>query len=566
MTRKAKKLNIFHRVHKQVPKLGSAPRFLWHLFISISLCLPPVPLMPQKAFGQSYQAGYSYYMKGKTAKAESALLKALKLTKRASEKAKIYKLLGIVQYMRNKKGAATTSFRRALAFNPRTSISSSEVLDTSVIAYFNQVKSMRRPTKARRPAPKTTTARFGKPTNNTTILIQSNVRARVYIDGIITGNTGTVIEASPGRTVLTLKANGYKTKKLGINVRKNRQNGFRVTMDKIKPKVKPRPKRVVRRKRSSQGGMFQEKEPQFSDNNRRRTRNQRRPSLVDEFNSDGSYPSAPAPGAAPMAPAPSPYGYPAPMPAYPPMMPYPPMYPPMMPYAPAPYMPPPSPYGGSPYGGGGIASPPPPEYHAPSQSPSYRKKSRRRRAASSGGPDNLFIALLPFGAGQYQNGDMLFGAFFTAAELGSLIIWNQSTTAADSAASDQKTINDSDDYPKDKAGTERKQEDINILQKFINEQRTQADIAIILFGALWAGGALEAILNAPVPKRKKKRRRYGLLEAQEYKLAKGDNLDYRMIGDQISPSRPAPLKMEFRPVFFQEEESLEIGLGLNIDF
>src|SRR5690606_27133460 len=116
-------------------------------------------------------------------------------------KAKTLKLLGISQYMRGNKGGAANTFKAALKANPKTVISQNEVLDESVIGFFNGVKGKQgskgagpkkqiaqKPKKAQGPPASKTGA--NKKKTSTFIRITSNVQGSVFIDGILAGQTG----------------------------------------------------------------------------------------------------------------------------------------------------------------------------------------------------------------------------------------------------------------------------------------------------------------------------------------------------------------------------------------
>ena len=115
-----------------------------------------------KLIAQSYAAGQARYMKNDFKGAEQSLEKALTKEKRTPERAKIFKLLGIVQYMQANKPSASKSFKQALALDPRLTVTEDEALDESVIPFFNQNKA---PATAAAPVAKTpaATARSAPP-------------------------------------------------------------------------------------------------------------------------------------------------------------------------------------------------------------------------------------------------------------------------------------------------------------------------------------------------------------------------------------------------------------------
>ena len=157
-----------------------------------------------KIFAQTYEIGYKKYTLGDIAGSELSLKKAVVKTRNSAEKAKIHKLLGITQHMQGKTAEAKLNFQKAIAYDPRTEVSATEVLDGSVIPFFKKIKQAY---KKRRPAASMTqqqskkvesspTPTMGKPTKSTTIYIQSNVgKGSVFIDGILAGNTGPLYHA-----------------------------------------------------------------------------------------------------------------------------------------------------------------------------------------------------------------------------------------------------------------------------------------------------------------------------------------------------------------------------------
>lgn len=97
------------------------------------------------ALGQSssqaaFEQGYQSYMRNQFPIAETHFRKALQTAPTGEDKAFILKFLGISQYMRGDKKSATLSFREAVTLNPKTAIFQGEVLDSTVIPFFNNVK------------------------------------------------------------------------------------------------------------------------------------------------------------------------------------------------------------------------------------------------------------------------------------------------------------------------------------------------------------------------------------------------------------------------------------------
>lgn len=133
-----------------------------------------------------------------------------------------------------------------------------------------------------------------------------------------------------------------------------------------------------------------------------------------------------------------------------------------------------------------------------------RVSSTKKSAARKSNP---LIKFLPFGAGQYQNGNYLLGGAFTAVQGGALILYvmnASAVTTATSAAS--KAI-----AARDASGAS--QDDIDYYDKQATDQLAyakssddNATLCLLGFGAAWAASSIEAAINAPSGKSNKKTR------------------------------------------------------------
>jgi len=565
------------------------------------------------AYAQNYSAAEARYMRGDFSGAETSVGQALRSEKRSGERARLLKLLGIVQFMQNRRQPAAQSFRQALQLNPQTTISPDEVLDESVIAFFNSQRSTatQRPNtstasaanRPRTPAgaaatanrpqnPRTPTTARAAPAPNaqqaktTKVLVRSNVtNANISIDGILAGSVGAAIEADPGRVVLEVTAPGHISRKVAVNILDGRETIVTVNLERVPP---PRPKTPppqprqnlaavppggaaagARSQRNVRGGNNQRPRGNGADASGRtddsalflpdpgtedlvedqstagrdlagefmmdaatggftaQQRNQPPPMQQQPMQQQPMQPQfqqpmyAPPPAygqpmyGQPMYGAPPMYGpgYGAPMYA-PPAPPPPPAY---DPYAIQPSqldagseMPDPAPPGAPPAGG----------RRGDRSSPTAAKKS-----GSTGG---TLIRLMPFGVGQFVNGSTLLGAAFAVGEAGALFYWFQTSQAATKAASDTNTIladrrktaegisnqAEREEYEKE-TETFRTQR-----QAFVASTHQSAQYGLIGFGALWAIGAIEAVMNQPEassPNRNPRRRSSGfsLLPTQD---------------------------------------------------
>jgi hypothetical protein len=485
-------------------------------FLAVSALLTPCSL-----YGQSYQAGYKKYTLGDMTGAEAALLKATKTSLSPADKAQTYKLLGIVQYSQGKKRPAAASFKMALASNPALTISGSEVLDSSVIGFFDKIKASFKPTAKRsvRPAATSNSAavsaptapRGGKAPGITRLLVKSNApSAEIFIDGIIVGNTGNELDIPPGSTVVTLKAKGFKTKTFKMNIKPGRVNQFNLKLVKL-AKALPKPKkRLARRqpkaKKSSGGGdLFEDEEPQY------------RPEPTANSSSDSQ---SVAPGSAlttdPMAgmqppPAPAAPAVPAlqAAPAAPaaggssPVV--------IVPISPSGggYAPPPNPYGaygnpygapyGNPYGAYGGYPPPPPPQPAPAAPPppdyfnSTPKSSGKKSGFGKGKKELSLMTLMPFGLGQFSNGNSMLGTVVAGGQIGALAFWYSNKKDAESAFTEAKQVKASDAFD---AEPERRDQYLRQMDSYITKKEEMAQMSLLAFGGLWGFGVVEAYMTA----------------------------------------------------------------------
>lgn len=200
-------------------------------FLTALMLLSMIP----DAFSQSYSTGYSKYVKGDFAGAENAFKLTLNKSISDAEKARLHKMIGISQYMQGKRIAAETSFQQAKALNPYINISASEVLDDSIIPFFNTVQAA--PSKASsRPAPAAA---------STTLKIYANVPgATITVDGVKLGTIGKPISVTPGIHEVTVSARGYQAVTQPIDIRSGVANNLSVNLKKA-TSTKPEPAPVI---------------------------------------------------------------------------------------------------------------------------------------------------------------------------------------------------------------------------------------------------------------------------------------------------------------------------------
>jgi hypothetical protein len=203
------------------------------------------------ALGQSFAIGYVKYQKGDFAGAETALAQALKTTQDPGERVKILKFRGIVQYMLGNQNGAASTFKEALSQSPSLVIDAADVLDETVVQFFEDLK-------RKTPSQSTKTASSeaslaAKPSNlgNSTAksakktllkIISTPTETQISIDSILAGRGGELINTDPGTVPVTVSAAGYESKMLDVTITKDRENVVLVTLEKIKSKPKPEPK------------------------------------------------------------------------------------------------------------------------------------------------------------------------------------------------------------------------------------------------------------------------------------------------------------------------------------
>lgn len=251
-------------------------------------------------------------------------------------------------------------------------------------------------------------------------------------------------------------------------------------------------------------------------------------------------PQAPQYGQQPYAPSQyslqqqpyAPYGQPA-QPYYAPPPAY---YPPQQPVYQQPYGQPQG-YGQPPPGYGqqqqslSIPAPPPPP-PGPGQDQSlaynpsspgrddYRDSGRMRSSVEAPAEKNYFLDILPFGVGQYHNGQYLLGAALTAGQIGSLFFYQNRNSQAESQIAETNQVL-SDAQKPDSGITAEKQaqyaEESDVRVKALQQQATYG---LVGFGVLWAGGAIQALLYDPPVShdaiKKKPKRRSGFALTPNY--------------------------------------------------
>lgn len=219
------------------------------------LVLAVACLSSVQAVAQNYTTGYNRYVEGDFVNAEKAFKKAMKKVKSKSELARILKMIGISQYMQGKRVNARKSFAKCLKLDPKMTINANEVLDESVVHFFESINSNKSDSNS---------STASSQSQGSTVKILANVKeATVKIDGKDFGSQGKELKIPAGIHELEVSAKGYIPSAQPIEVQANKINIFQVLLEadadaikdkstrKIKLKTKKKPKISKKKKRSS---------------------------------------------------------------------------------------------------------------------------------------------------------------------------------------------------------------------------------------------------------------------------------------------------------------------------
>ena len=545
-----------------------------------ALCVLLLYFVTESASAATFSDGVRAYQKSDFKKSETSLNQALSSTKKPNTRAEIFKYLGMVQYSLKAKDRAEQSFLQAKKLKPSIAISGDEVLDPSVIAFFDAVKSNATGSdslpKATGQAQKSLRPGQKAKAQSTTLLIESNVKnASVVMSGILVGQTQAILEVDSGPVLMEVSSPGYQKKVIKTKIEKNAANKLTVNLEKkqLKPARKiAKPLEIASASdKSIENGA--EKGAVKSVNMPKKTTNN------DDLFKEAAEPlpavaqlQPPAlqqPGQAqqaqvlPSAAQPPVYTAQPPTPAYQlpqviyqqqpvysaPM--YPPMYP--QPYPQQQMYPPPPVY--DPYAGTSVPPLPQPQpnYTYSAEPPSKLAEPKKKAAkASAGSP---FISILPFGAGQFQNHSYFKGSLFLISEAGALYFWQTNSAAATQATSQLSSdMNDFDaqiaaapDVPTKAFYQNQKDARQTELQGYITTSNNNATLSLEVFGGLYLLGVADAFIFAPdrtpPPKKKKKKVRRSGFTLDIKHLDKKDFFAMQMVVDS------------------NEENALRFGIG-----
>lgn len=492
-------------------------------------------------------------------------------------------LYGVTQFMLGNRSRADVAFNQIISANPKAKLDKRFLLDPSVEPYFESLKKSRAaagaqtgaggraaaqvqpqqaaaaesrgtrpprgksraaaatpppepPARKQQPAPRAAPAAF------TGVLVKVNApRATLFANGIFIGAANQKISLDAGVQQLSISAEGYETQEIKVRVQKGQVTTLSINLAKMgaaKPKQAQasRPKNNNSQSRSGQRQSAEQPRAALDFNQplpAEKKANKARKNFTDQYFQEPApqyaqpqpqY-SQPPPQYAPppQYQAPQPPAYPAPQYSYPPPV-----------YAPPPVYQAPQPYGyPDPYSQVPAYTPPPPAYGAPDpyeeeeeagdvvrsdSRPARASKSRRRK--DSGG--SAFLALLPFGIGQFQNSHNIKGTIFLLAEGGALgfgLTYRLYNIPKDKKLFDSQRAEETE-------LSETEKEDIELKREAHLKKLTDySNYALIAAGGLYAIGVIDAFiyLGSGSGSSKRKRSEYRLIspEEQKYKVALG---------------------------------------------
>ena len=112
--------------------------------IAIIVGILAASLFSDAGHANSYDHGIKLYRRADFKGAERAFLNVLRGGANRATKGRVYKYIGLCQYMVGRKSEARTSFHSALKYDPKTEIYPDEALDSSVLEFFLQIKQDRK--------------------------------------------------------------------------------------------------------------------------------------------------------------------------------------------------------------------------------------------------------------------------------------------------------------------------------------------------------------------------------------------------------------------------------------
>lgn len=390
-------------------------------------------------------------------------------------------LYGICQFLLGNKEKAEHAFTMVLKANPNARLNPKDLIDPTSGEFFEQVRNKVAPRaraasgdrpKGQGSGEQSLSAKAPPRAGFTGIFVKTNAsNATVFANGIFIGTSGQDIALDAGEHKLTISAQDYEDVTRAFNIKKNERLTLTVNLVKsgerdrflAAKKAKAKAAENKRREADRKKKVAKEKIDYTSDLPAGARPSKASQSLADEFFRDqqGGMPQQPPPQP---AYAQDPYGQPVPQqPAY---------------VAPRP--PPPQPQ----YNPGYAAAPYPAQPGYPPAAPVGRKKS-------------LFLAIMPFGVGQFQNGATGLGIAVAAGQLGSLYAFYHFSGQATAYMNSEPVIcEEQGQAQKDKAEACTPDADV---KAFVAQQNMYGYGGIAAFLLIWGAGATEAVLNIDGP-------------------------------------------------------------------
>lgn len=438
------------------------------------------------------------FAQGDIVATRSVLLKSVERMK-GPEKEEGLKLLGVCHYLIGDKAAAKDAFQAALRMNPQTKLSPKYLLDPSLSGFFAGIRAnsgappiARKGSRGAPSVPRPSAASRGVRPGASGVFVDSNApRSTVFANGLFVGTAGQFIELNPGRYNLAVSAAGFKTANKLITIQRGQQIKINVTLEdpaetrkrQIAAQKAARQKALAARKLQEQRARelavkaeadrrLQAKREleariaaQKAEKDRAKLRAQKQPelygealpkgraSLVDEFKSDQSRVTPAKPRR--------------------------------------------SPHSSSSGHQRSLQSSQQPAAQSSVQSIQQAQNRRTPYASRSLSPPrarrqsskSTFLAVLPFGSGQFQNGDQWLGAAFALTQLGLVGAGTWQLVQANQFESRYQQEVTADPSLAADEGYRRASE------RYISDSKTYGQFMLLGFGAVWAISAVEALVS-----------------------------------------------------------------------
>lgn len=389
------------------------------------------------------------------------------------------KLYGICLYLLGNKPQAEALFAKVLKSNPSARLVAKDIIDPTVGQLFERIRGQVAPARKNGSAKPGQASRPKRPSapekrGFTGIHVKTNAKnTTVFANGIFIGTGGQDIALDPGEHKITISAQGHEevtrafTIKpserltLTVNLVKAGERERRAALAAAARAKEKREAELAREREAAQRRKEKEKLDYTSDLPPGAKPSRASQSLADEFFRDGQ--------AVQMRPVPPQQAQAT-----------------QNPYAPPPAVAQPGPVGRPVY-----AAPPQQAYAPPAYGPYGAPQPVVKRKS-------MFLALLPFGSGQYQNGSIGLGLVFTVVDLGALAMFAFYTNSAKTF--DDNNIRCSELPPDRQTACDGGIPDAQ-FDEYKKGQEQLALISLAVFGVGWIAGATEAVLSMNSPPR-----------------------------------------------------------------